>query len=495
MKNQKLSAAVEHDLKVAIRDGQKEIKEGFRTGKEPDWKAIEANMKSQLNLNPNTYQKHVDYADKRHISHCRRVKITSRVDSHNYDKYETFYKKDAGKYVVKNNIERMQSLWKKTKGKTSSERVAYYQKVKGVWDRRNRRSSKFITSRITEDASRENNVKTTGFVDLLNLGPNPCLECIALGGVHKAETAPKLPVHDHCYCEYRPGVQFSSTWEVVYDREKGIGVPLGGYTKTKVTKKPIKKKPAVKKPIKKKPIKKAPIKKKVPVRKPIPKSKPKPIPKPKPKPIPKPKPEPKEKPSVPVSKTKIRKGLEGETFKVDCNVPLNKTEDEIIRALQLRINPNLGSLQWRGKEQLLEQLKVKGLITVIKDGKEVAGIRKLHWTKNHLGCYYLSETGESKIVVLAGETREQTFVHELGHAVYSNTILENKIPKIAHDCWEAKSSYPRGPILSEYSLQSADEYFAESFSAYVREPMRVKHVDKKMYDTIKNEVFDGFEWI
>lgn len=93
MKNIKLSKSVERDLKAAIKDGQAEIKEGFRTGKEPNWKGIETDMKSRLNLNPNTYQKHVDYADKRHISHCRKVLVSPNLDSHNYDQYESFYKK------------------------------------------------------------------------------------------------------------------------------------------------------------------------------------------------------------------------------------------------------------------------------------------------------------------------------------------------------------------------------------------------------------------
>jgi hypothetical protein len=409
MKNQKLSVAIERDLKASIKAGQKEIREGFRIGKEPDWKSVEADMKSQLSLNPNTYQKHVDFADKRHIKYCGVAGIEPKIVPHNYDEYDSFYKKGAGKYVIKNNIERMKSLWKKNKDKTSTERVAYYQKVKGVWDRRNRRSSKFITSRITEDVSRENIEGSSGYVDLLNLGPKPCLECIALRGIHKAETAPHLPIHAGCYCEYRPGAK-------------------------------TKKKAAVSESIKTAPIT--------------------------------------------ISKEGIHKGLEGKVIKIDSNVALTREEDDILRSIQLRLNPNFAR-----KRYLMQDLSQKNFFRVAKSQAE-AHVFMGQPAQGGAGYTYISSDGFNKVVIIKGQNKWAS-VHEIGHVVASK--FDSNTRNAAYGLWKTKVA-KGGPVISKYSLTNDEEYFAESFRAYKQSPGKLMEVDKKMYNLIKNDIYDGFEW-
>lgn len=433
MKNVKLSKAVEHDLKAAIKDGQAEIREGFkatvkegqteiekgfRTGKEPNWKAIEADMNSRAIFNPNTFQKHIDFANKRHTRHCEAVGIEPEIVSHDYDKYDTVYKKGVSKYVIKNNIIRMRSIWQKTKDKNSSERLAYYQKVKGSWDRRNRRSSKYITSQITETASLENISATSWYVELLNLGPKPCLECIALQGIYTTGRQPKLPIHAGCYCEYRPASK----------REK---IPAA-----------------------EKPIKVAPIA--------IPKKK------------------------TVVSKDKVRKGLEGTVFKISSNKPLNTQETETVRALQLRLSP-----KYRQKKSLMSDMSQDNFISFAKDEYEAGDFMKHRWPADTGGMTY-SRRGEPPKIITINKYRRTNTIHEIGHVV--DYRMNPEVRSAVKDCWRAKVDVKKTSKISAYSLTDEEEYFAESFQAYVRQPTKLKKVDKNMYDIIKNDVFDGFEW-
>ena len=128
-------------------------------------------------------------------------------------------------------------------------------------------------------------------------------------------------------------------------------------------------------------------------------------------------------------------------------------------------------------------------------GKNVAHAEQLAnvgWPSANTAAITVRRGGGAPKLTILEKYRKKSSVHEIGHVVYRNANRETLYG--IEDCWRAKASNPRSPKIAAYSLTEKEEYFAESFQAYVNEPAKLRKVDKTMYSIIKNEVFDGFEW-
>ncbi len=117
-------------------------------------------------------------------------------------------------------------------------------------------------------------------------------------------------------------------------------------------------------------------------------------------------------------------------------------------------------------------------------------------------AYYNTLTNEIRVGDYSRFDSDEGFldaiVHEVGHNEYNNDFSENSANV---ERWNElhnnslESYYTSGiGCVSDYAATDAEEDFAETYSAYIRDPELLKFHNMEKYNFMRDVVFDGREY-
>jgi hypothetical protein len=161
-------------------------------------------------------------------------------------------------------------------------------------------------------------------------------------------------------------------------------------------------------------------------------------------------------------------------------------EPDVLDALERMKLPTLKFRAGRGRSP------ANGLFYPLSGRIEINATRAdVTWGTGRLGkdAWSISSVAKSKT-----EAMQRTFTHEVGHHIHlRGAIQQREIWREVEEAWKhARSTFRRRshhtdrPLpLTKYSMKKREEYFAETFAAYVHEREVLRRVDPRGLEMVE----------